>query len=140
MSDYAAMADDELNREIALRRGWTGLTTATSYEEFVTGDGGYVDVLVGHLAHPDEFDFVPRWATDLNAAAELLKEMPYGEVSYDGDYGKFTHLVVVDTDRWGENTYASTDNERLSRCFSENYMMWTDAHPTAAMQSKAPTS
>jgi len=116
MADYSTLTDDELNRLVAERRGW--------YDFIQSGMSGY---WYGNDSNGD-YDAVPLWATDLNAAADLLKDMPGYHLIY------FAGSVQRWTVTWG--AYGNHSAENAARAIAEVYCLRTDESPTPAMRAR----
>lgn len=71
---------------------------------------------------------LPDWSRDANAALDLLKDMPYHGVYHDGNVWE-----LVRPDRLSETGRSACVGEVLSRLISEQFCVYTDEFPTAAM-------
>lgn len=139
MTDYTALTDDALNREIAIRRGWTieKCDTPAKLPEYqfwrVNAPDDYGDcghARVATLLDGTEADAWKRfftedepesaWVTDLNAAAELLKEMR-------------EHWLIFAGKQWQVNGYQGVDARGVSthsnpaRAICEAWLRFKDA-------------
>ena len=125
MTAYSQMSDDELNRLIAERRGWTN---------FALDDR--IGDLIAWMGMPPDWQArnrvtVPGYSSDLNAAAELLKDIPNGGLYFDEDEQKWG------TNGWFDGTGLVADamHDQPARAVSESWLLWTDIMPTPSMQA-----
>lgn len=146
MPDYAQLSDDDLNILVAKRRGWTA-----THVGWINGPGGYqrwriadaagtVVVNVATLSDGTEQDAWLRFvqneddgdvANNLNAAAELLRDLPFAMLRYDKKTGLWNVPVIMGK-RLGKVKDAIP-----SRVCCVAYLMHTDAHPTPSMLAAA---
>lgn len=154
MSDYSQMGDDELNCLIAERLGWTAAVDRPGMFSNASSDKPYE---WWHVQYPDgtqslSFDMPAgasqqaalmrffwsddyggkSFATDLNAAAELLKDSE-SSLRWTGYQGGEWRV---------EGNYINSvgDYASPSRGVAEDYMTYTDAYPTPAMLAAPDTT
>lgn len=70
--EISKLSDDNLRRKIAEARGWTNMIW--------TSDGN----VIGKAPGAKQRDYPPNQPTDMNAAVELLKEMPEYFLTWNG--------------------------------------------------------
>lgn len=147
MTDYSLMTDDEIDIEIARRRGWTIVrypeddidTEGQEYPPYLgwkvlDGDGKPLGRMLafedpGPWKNFHYFIQEARVAADLNAAAELLKDMDCGGLSRDDEIDAWNVSAFVD----GFGIVADAQHEHPARAVCLSYLLYTDLLRTPAM-------
>lgn len=85
IKDYAAMTDDQLNREVAERLGYTVVDVFLKNPDIGPNVNPPLEWLYDYMfKEGDHWGKVGDWATDINAAFEL----------FNNDAAKGTHLII----------------------------------------------
>lgn len=115
MMDYSTLTDDQLDIEIARRRGWSETHESVHF---------------GLLGHDETGELQqPKWSYDLSRAMLLFYEIPDAWLHVDRNTGDY-HVNTADTTYLGRDTLCC-------RAIDYAWLAWTDRFPTPAMLADA---
>jgi hypothetical protein len=133
MTDYAAMTNEQLNVEIAKRRGYRfawhtvegGWFGESGFEQIFDPQGHWLTAIDAEL---------PEWATDMNDALELIIDIDWQMAHYTTGY--HVHLHGTWIDEWeGKNSFSThVAADTMARAICECWLKWLDVQVEGASQ------